>query len=163
MSTLGAIQVFPPYNPFMLIRSWKYPFPASLILFYKSIWNIVVKQRSLTYKCLRSAILASWSMRLPNISLVVLATVVGRCRTPSGRFSGGNGFSFFSLALSLMSLVACSLGLFECKARWKHLNCSGWPERNLRIGHGENIDICEGVNEVLSHDPINVASVLLLV
>jgi hypothetical protein len=70
-------------------------------------------------------------------------TVVGRCRTPSGRFSGSNGVSsFFGGALSLALLVATNLELLAYRVRRKHLKRSGW-KRHLRIGHGENIDIFE--------------------
>ena len=85
--------------------------------------------------------------------------VVGRCRTPSGRFSGGIGGSSFFFGLPLL-LVACSLELLEYKVRRKHLKCSGWLERHLRIGHGENIDIFKklfvvDIDRVQSHDPNN--------
>jgi hypothetical protein len=76
--------------------------------------------------------------------------VVGRCRTPSGRFSGSNGFSF--LALSFALLVASNLELLAYRVRRKHLKCSGW-EKYLRIGHEENIDIFEKV-AVMVDEPI---------
>ena len=64
--------------------------------------------------------------------------MVGRCRTPSGRFSGGNGKSFGFWALPSMSLVACRFGLLPYNVRRKHFKCSGWLERHRPIGREEN-------------------------
>lgn len=77
-------------------------------------------------------------MRSFKICPAGVLVVVGRCRTPSGRFSGSNGVSSFLLSLAF--LVASNLELLAYRVRRKHLKCSGW-ERHLRIGHGENIDI----------------------
>lgn len=81
-------------------------------------------------------------MRSFKICPAAFVPVVGRCRTPSGRFSGGNVVSSIFLTSSLMSLVACGLEPFAYTVRREHLKCSGW-DRHLRIGHGENIDIFE--------------------
>lgn len=96
----------------------------------------------MTYRCLRCAIRASGSMSSFSFCPVVFRRIVGRCRTPSGRFNAGSAESFVLEVVPLMSLVACSVE-FLWKVRRVHLKYSG--ERHFRIGHGENMDISKRV------------------